>query len=174
MAGEAARRVHWRCESDSRQLGGTRETPSVRPYNTKDTYPERSLDSDLCRTVVVGHTVHLRSQIGQDLDTRESVGIGDIEGQAEKAMANIAMLLEVAAWELGDLVQVIVRLTDVRFREPGYRVMGRWLKRLFPVSTGLVVTAPARVEWLCGGVGEEAGLSSYDDKIFGVVVRRHD
>ena len=65
----------------------------IRPFNTKDTYPEQNLDNDLCQAVVAGGVVYLRGQIGQDLDTRESVGIGDVAAQTEKAMANIAMLL---------------------------------------------------------------------------------
>jgi enamine deaminase RidA (YjgF/YER057c/UK114 family) len=129
--------------------GGTRVTHTrIRPFNTKATYPEQSLDNDLCQAVVAGNTVYLRGQIGQDLDTRESVGVGDVEVQAEKAMANIAMLLEEAGSELGDIVKVVVYLTDIRLREPVYRVMGRWLNGVFPVSTGLVVNALARPEWL--------------------------
>jgi len=120
----------------------------IRPFNTKATYPEQSLDNDLCQAVVAGNTVYLRGQVGQDLDTRESVGVGDVEVQAEKAMANIAMLLEEAGSELGDIVKVVVYLTDIRLREPVYRVMGRWLSGVFPVSTGLVVSALARPEWL--------------------------
>ncbi|MFL6178307.1 MAG: RidA family protein, partial [Actinomycetes bacterium] len=49
---------------------------------------------------------------------------------------------------LEDVVKVVVYLTDIRYREPVYRVMGRWLKGVFPVSTGLVVSALARPEWL--------------------------
>ena len=120
----------------------------IRPFNTRDTYPEQDLDNDLCQAVVAGDTVYLRGQIGQDLDTRESVGLGDVEAQAERAMANIAMLLDEAGSELGDIVKVVVYLTDIRFREPVYRVMGRWLKGVHPVSTGLVVSALARPEWL--------------------------
>ena len=120
----------------------------IRPFNTRDTYPEQKLDNDLCQAVVAGNTVYLRGQIGQDLDTRESVGVGDVEAQAEKAMANIAMLLEEAGSELGDIVKVVVYLTDIRYREPVYRVMGKWLKGVFPVSTGLVVSALARPEWV--------------------------
>ena len=120
----------------------------IRPFNTRDTYPEQKLDNDLCQAVVAGNTVYLRGQIGQDLDTRESVGIGDVEAQAEKAMANIDMLLREAGSELGDIVKVVIYLTDIRFREPVYRVMGKWLKGVFPVSTGLVVSALARPEWL--------------------------
>ena len=120
----------------------------IRPFNTRDTYPEQYLDNDLCQAVRAGDTIYLRGQIGQDLDTRESVGIGDVEAQAERAMANIAMLLDEAGSELADIVKVVVYLTDVRYREPVYRVMGRWLKGVFPVSTGLVVTALGRPEWV--------------------------
>jgi enamine deaminase RidA (YjgF/YER057c/UK114 family) len=120
----------------------------IRPFNTKDTYPEQNLDNDLCQAVVAGGVVYLRGQIGQDLDTRESVGIGDVEAQAEKAMANIDMLLQESGSRLADIVKVTVYLTDIRFRETVYRVMGRWLQGVHPVSTGLVVDALARPEWL--------------------------
>ena len=120
----------------------------IRPFNTRETYPEQDLDNDLCQAVVAGDTVYLRGQIGQDLETSESVGIGDVEAQAERAMANIAMLLEEAGSRLTDIVKVVVYLVDPRYREPVYRVMGRWLKGVHPVSTGIVVSALARPEWL--------------------------
>ena len=120
----------------------------IRTFNTRETYPEQNLDNDLCQAVVAGNTVYLRGQIGQDLDTRASVGVGDVEAQAEKAMANIALLLEESGAELEDIVKVVVYLTDIRYREPVYTVMGRWLKGVYPVSTGLVVSALARPEWL--------------------------
>lgn len=120
----------------------------IRTFNTKDTYPEQDLDNDLCQAVVAGGVVYLRGQIGQDLETRESVGVGDAEAQAEKAMSNIAMLLEEAGGDLEDVVKVVVYLTDIRYREAVYRVMGRWLKGVYPVSTGIVVEALARPEWV--------------------------
>ncbi|MCR2812716.1 RidA family protein [Microbacterium sp. zg.Y1090] len=120
----------------------------IRPFNTKVTYPEQDLDNDLCQAVVAGGVVYLRGQIGQDLDTRESVGIGDVEAQTEKAMANIDLLLREAGSRLEDIVKVVVYLTDIRYRETVYRTMGRWLKGVHPVSTGLVVEALARPEWL--------------------------
>ena len=120
----------------------------IRPFNTAETYPEQKLDNDLCQAVVAGNTVYLRGQIGQDLDTRESVGVGDVEAQAERAMANIAMLLEESGAQLEDIVKVVVYLTDIRYRQSVYRVMGRWLTGVYPVSTGLVVTALARPEWV--------------------------
>jgi enamine deaminase RidA (YjgF/YER057c/UK114 family) len=120
----------------------------IRPFNTRDTYPEQQLDNDLCQAVVAGNTVYLRGQIGQNLDTSESVGIGDVEAQADQAMANIDLLLREAGSRLEDVVKVIVYLVDPRYREPVYRVMGRWLKGVHPVSTGIVVSALARPEWL--------------------------
>ena len=120
----------------------------IRPFNTRETYPEQDLDNDLCQAVVAGNTVYLRGQIGQNLDTAESVGIGDVEAQAEQAMANIDQLLREAGSGLQDIVKVVVYLVDVRYREPVYRVMGRWLKGVHPVSTGIIVSALARPEWL--------------------------
>ncbi|HET8977046.1 MAG TPA: RidA family protein [Solirubrobacteraceae bacterium] len=120
----------------------------IRPFNTRHTYPEQNLDNDLCQAVVAGNTVYLRGQIGQDLDTSESVGVGDVEAQAERAMANIDQLLHEAGSGLQDIVKVVVYLVDARYREPVYRVMGRWLKGVHPVSTGIIVSALARPEWL--------------------------
>jgi enamine deaminase RidA (YjgF/YER057c/UK114 family) len=120
----------------------------IRPFNTRETYPEQNLDNDLCQAVVAGNTVYLRGQIAQDLESRESVAIGDVAGQAEQAMANVAILLEECGSSLEDVVKVVVYLTDIRYREPVYQVLGRWLKGVFPVSTGLVVSALARPEWL--------------------------
>ena len=138
----------------------------IRPFNTAVTYPEQNLDNDLCQAVVANGVVYLRGQIGQDLETRESVGVGDVEAQAERAMANIAMLLEEAGSSLEDIVKIVVYIIDPRYRETVYRVMGRWLKGVFPVSTGLVVSALARPEWLVeidatavistGAMGEQA------------------
>lgn len=69
----------------------------IRPFNTRDTYPEQNLDNDLCQAVVASNTVYL---------------------------------------------------VDVRHREAVYRVMGQWLKGVHPVSTGIVLSALARPEWL--------------------------
>ena len=121
----------------------------IRPFNTKDTYPEQNLDNDLCQAgVAKGRTVFLRGQIGQNLDTSESVCIGDAKGQAEQAMHNIQMLLQEAGGELEDICKITIYITDPRYREEVYRVVGKWLKGVFPVSTGIVVSALARPEWL--------------------------
>ena len=120
----------------------------IRPFNTRDTYPEQKLDNDLCQAVVAGNMVFVRGQVGQDLETRESVGTGDAAAQTERAMANIDELLREAGSELGDICRIVVYLTDPRLRDAVYPVIGRWLKGVFPVSTGVVVSALARPEWV--------------------------
>lgn len=120
----------------------------LRPFNTRETYPEQNLDNDLCQAVVAGGVVYLRGQIGQDLDTRESVGIGDVAAQTEQAMHNIKTLLEEAGSKLEDIVKVTIYIIDPRYREDVYRTVGRWLTGVYPVSTGIVVQALARPEWL--------------------------
>lgn len=120
----------------------------IRKFNTRDTYPEQNLDNDLCQAVVAGNTIYLRGQVAQDLETRESVAVGDPAGQAEQAMANVDLLLKECGSRLDHICKVTIYLTDVRYREAVYRVVGRWLKGVFPVSTGLTVPALARPEWL--------------------------
>jgi enamine deaminase RidA (YjgF/YER057c/UK114 family) len=121
----------------------------LRKFNTRDSYPEQRLDNDLCQVVIArGTTVFLRGQVGQDLRSSASIAIGDAAGQAEQAMANVAELLAEAGARLEDICKITIFLTDPRHREPVYRTVGRWLKGVFPVSTGLVVSALARPEWL--------------------------
>lgn len=119
----------------------------IRPFNTKETYPEQSLDNDLCQAVVSDTRIYLRGQVPQDLDTRENIGVGDIEAQTEKVMDNIELLLKECDGQLKDICKVVVYLTDIRYREPAYRILGRRMKGVFPVFTGLVVVALARPEW---------------------------
>jgi enamine deaminase RidA (YjgF/YER057c/UK114 family) len=120
----------------------------IRPFNTRDTYPEQQLDNDLAQAVVAGNLVFLRGQVGTDLDTAESVGIGDPAAQAEQAMRNIETLLGEAGARLDEICKIVIYLTDTRYRKEVYRVVGRWLRGVHPVSTGLVVSALARPEWL--------------------------
>ena len=120
----------------------------LRPFNTRDTYPEQNISNDLCQGVVAGNTVYLRGQVAQDLETRESVAVGDPAGQAEQAMDNIELLLSEAGATLAHICKATVYLTDIRYREPVYRVLGERLKGVYPAFTGVVVPALARPEWV--------------------------
>ena len=120
----------------------------IRPFNTGQSYPEQRLDNDLCQAVVAGNTVYLRGQVPQDLDTGESVHVGDPAAQAEQVMTNIETLLTEADASVQNVVSCTIYLTDIRHREPVYRVLGQHLAGVYPVFTGLVVSALARPEWL--------------------------
>lgn len=121
----------------------------IRKFNTRDTYPEQKLDNDLCQAVVArGATVFLRGQCPQDLDTAENLASHDPVEQTHKVMRNIVQLIGEAGGEMGHLCKVVVYLTDVRHREAVYRTMGEYIRGIHPVSTGVVVTALARPDWL--------------------------
>ena len=122
----------------------------IRKFNTSETYPEQNLDNDLCQAVVTqgGKTVYLRGQCPQNLDDARNIDSHDPVEQTHKVMQNIRQLIQEAGGEMEHLVKVVVYITDVRHREAVYRTMGVYIKGVFPVSTGLVVQALARPEWL--------------------------
>lgn len=120
-----------------------------RTFNTKETYPEQKLDNDLCQAVVArGTTIFLRGQCPQELDTAKNIDSHDPVEQTHKVMQNIKQLIEECGGTMEHLVKVVVYITDVRHREAVYRTMGEYIKGVYPVSTGLVVQALARPEWL--------------------------
>ncbi len=119
----------------------------IRKFNTKDTYPDQSLDNDLCQVVRAGNMLFLRGQVGTDFDGN-LVGLGDPEAQTDQAMQNVKQLLEEAGSCLDHICKITIYLVDRGYREPVYRTVGKWLKGVFPVSTGVVVAGLAKPEWL--------------------------
>ena len=121
----------------------------IRKFNTKETYPEQKLDNDLSQAVVAkGTNVFLRGQVSQDLETRETLYVGDPKLQTRKTMENIDLLLKEAGSRMDHVCRIVVYLVDIRYREEVYQEMGKWLKGVHPCSTGLVVPALARPDWL--------------------------
>jgi len=122
----------------------------IRKFNTSDTYPEQQLNNDLCQAVVTsgGKTVWLRGQCPQNLDDAVNLTSHDPVAQTHKVMQNISQLIGEAGGDMKHLVKIVVYITDVRHREAVYRTMGEYIKGVHPVSTGLVVQALARPEWL--------------------------
>ena len=121
----------------------------IRRFNTKETYPEQKLDNDLSQAVVAkGTNVFLRGQVSQDLETRETLYVGDPKLQTRKTMENIDLLLKEAGSCMDHVCRIVVYLVDIRYREEVYQEMGKWLKGVYPCSTGLVVPALARPDWL--------------------------
>ncbi len=119
----------------------------IRMFNTKETYPNQSLDNDLCQAVIAGNTIYVRGQVGTDFEGK-LVGLGDPEAQARQAMHNVEQLLKECGSDLTHIVKTTTYITDPRFREPVYKEVGKWLKGVYPISTGLVVAGLAQPEWL--------------------------
>jgi enamine deaminase RidA (YjgF/YER057c/UK114 family) len=63
-------------------------------------------------------------------------------------MQNISQLLEEAGSELAHICRIQVYITDRKYRDDVYQAIGKWLKGVYPVSTGLVVSGLARPEWV--------------------------
>ena len=63
-------------------------------------------------------------------------------------MKCVKILLEEAGAKLEHIVKITIYITDRAYREPVYRVVGSWLKGVYPVSTGLIVQGLAQPEYL--------------------------
>lgn len=120
-----------------------------RKFNTRETYPNQKIDNDLCQAVKArGTMVFLRGQVGQDLDSFDSVGDCDPVAQTNQAMKNVMQLLEEAGGNKNHICRMQVFLTDRAYRDPVYQTIGKWLEGVFPVSTGLIIDGLARPEWV--------------------------
>jgi len=119
----------------------------IRKFNTGDMYPGHDMDNDLCMAVRAGNRVFLRGQTGFDLDGRFH-GAGDAAAQAEVAMQCVRTLLQEAGATLEHITKTTIYITDRADREAVYRVIGKWLKGVFPCSTGLIVSGLALPEML--------------------------
>ena len=119
----------------------------LRKFNTRETYKDQALDNDLCQVVRAGNLIFVRGQVGSDFDGNV-VGVGDPAAQADQAMRNVDQLLREAGSKLQDICKITVYITDRAYREDVYRQIGKWLKGVYPVSTGLIVQGLARPEWL--------------------------
>ena len=118
----------------------------IRKFNTRDVYPDQILDNDMCMVVKAGNRIFMRGQTGLDLNQR--LVSEDAAAQADQAMQNVQRLLQEAGSSLDHICQVTTYITDRAYREPVYRVVGRWLKGVYPASTGLIVQGLARPEYL--------------------------
>ena len=120
-----------------------------RTFNTRDTYPTQNLDNDLCQAVVArGAMVFVRGQVGQEIDGFASIADAGPGAQADQAMRNVAQLLGEVGSDLSHICRIQVYITDRAHRDEVYQAIGKWLKGVYPVSTGLIVSGLARPEWV--------------------------
>lgn len=98
------------------------------------------------------HELFIRGQTGSALDGSHMAGPGrqpaDAAAQAELAMSNLATLLSEAGSSLDDICKMTVYINDRAYRLAVYPVIGRHLRGIHPVSTGIITTGFARPEIL--------------------------
>ena len=80
----------------------------IRPFNTKDTYPEQSLDNDLCQAVRAGNMVFLRGQVGSDFDSNV-IGVGD--GESAVISPEVVGSVETTL-QSGQLLPLLIKPVD--------------------------------------------------------------
>jgi enamine deaminase RidA (YjgF/YER057c/UK114 family) len=123
----------------------------LRRFSVKDWF-KHDIDWDGSMVVRTEDEIFVRGQTGSDLDGSRVHGIGrtaeDAATQAEFAMTNLKTLLEEAGSSLDDICKINVYIDDRAHRVPVYRTMGRHLRGVHPVSTGLIVAGFARPEIL--------------------------
>ena len=111
----------------------------IRKFNTKDAYPEQKLDNDVCMAVRAGNTVYLRGQTAMDLDRqdrrhrRRRGADRERDGQRRVAARR-------GGAKLDDICKSPSTSPTRAYREPVYRVVGKWLNGVFPRS-------PASSSW---------------------------
>jgi len=111
----------------------------IRKFETANQYKDgQDLRCRFCMAVRAGDKVFLRGQTGTTFDG-QFVGLDDAGAQADQAMKNVRQLLEEAGAGLQDICKVTIFIADRAFRDPVYRTVGRHLKGVYPVSTGLIV-----------------------------------
>ncbi len=117
----------------------------IRKFNTRDVYPNQTLDNDMCMVVKAGNRIFMRGQMGLDLN-QTLAAPEDPAAQADQAMQNVKVLLEEAGSSLDHICKVTTYITDRAYRVPVYNTVNRYLKGIPTVGTGLIVKGLAMPE----------------------------
>jgi enamine deaminase RidA (YjgF/YER057c/UK114 family) len=108
------------------------------PFDAAPFMPAQRTPSPIAASVRCGSRVFLsgRSALQQD---GAVAALGDAGAQAHAALDNIEAALQAAGGSLRDITKLTTSLVDRGHRTPVYEAIGRRLKDVFPVSTGLLV-----------------------------------
>jgi enamine deaminase RidA (YjgF/YER057c/UK114 family) len=103
--------------------------------------------------VAVGEReLFVRGQTGSALDGRHMAGAGrrpqDAAEQADLALTNLATLLAEAGSGMDEVCKITVYINDRAYRTAVYPMIGKHLRGVHPVSTGIITTGFARPEIL--------------------------
>jgi len=115
------------------------------PLETAALLPDGVAAASIAGAVRCGHRVFLsgRSALRPDGSV---AGLGDPAAQTEAVLDNIETALVAAGGSLRGITKLTTSLVDRAHRKAVYDTIGRRLKDVFPVSTGLVVAGLARPE----------------------------
>jgi enamine deaminase RidA (YjgF/YER057c/UK114 family) len=123
----------------------------LRKFNVKDWFGQ-GIDWDGAMVVRCADEIYVTGVNGSELDASRTHGTGhtaeDAAIQAEVALSNLKILLTEAGATLDDICRINVNISDRAYRIPVYRTIGRHLRGVHPVSTGLIVNGFARPEIL--------------------------
>ncbi len=123
----------------------------LRKFNVSGWFGQ-SIDWDGSVVVRTADEIYVRGQTGAELDGSRMHGLGrtleDAAEQADVALRNLRTLLEEAGSGLDDVCKINVYISDRAYRIPVYRTIGRHLRGVHPVSTGVIVNGFARPEIL--------------------------
>ncbi|MBL8698270.1 MAG: hypothetical protein JNK67_07855 [Alphaproteobacteria bacterium] len=96
--------------------------------------------------------IFIRGQTGSALDGKSMAGPGrqaaDAGAQADLALANLATLLREAGASMEDVGKITVFIPDRGYRNAVYPMIGKHLRGVHPVSTGIIINGFARPEIL--------------------------
>jgi enamine deaminase RidA (YjgF/YER057c/UK114 family) len=129
---------------------GARPHTRLRKYHSSSARygtEQQPLDCGFCMAVRAGDRVILRGQTGMDLN-EVLRGRGDASAQAERAMANVAVLLGEAGATLADVVKATVFVTDRAFLPGVCDVVLARLSGASPAFSALIVKGLASPELL--------------------------
>ena len=115
----------------------------IRMFNTKDTYPNQTLDNDLCQAVRAGNTVWVSGQIPLDPKTKELVG-GAIEAQIHQVFKNLEAIVKAAGATFDDVVKATVFLTDLSHFALVNQIMAEYFREPYPARAAVGVASLPR------------------------------
>lgn len=108
-----------------------------------------ALAGEDCMAVRADEAIFVSGQTGIEPGVdRQGRSAETAAAQAEIALRNLTTLLEDAGGSLADICKLTVYIDDRAHRIPVYQAIGRHLRGVHPVSTGLIVRGFARPEIL--------------------------
>lgn len=94
-----------------------------------------------------GDLIFVSGQAGID-ETGRTVGAGDFEAQARRALGNLSTVLVEGGSSLEDVVKVTIMVTDMSFLDVIVRLREEYFTEPYPADTLLQVAGLAQSDWL--------------------------